>query len=114
MTDYSDIEKYQNYVRVKRHIHMIETTTLTEDKLQCYSSFFRNIREQFPDLRVMNLENDSRYLRIAALQGETYMQILEQQFDSTVYLQFLKVIQFMLESLFEEDELNKMMNTLGL
>ena len=108
-----DKQKYDNFTRVKRHIAMLETTPLTEDKLQQYKSFFRRLRDAFPNLTIVNMENQDVDLRQAAVQGETYMQILEYEFDPNVYLQLLHKILFIVNRLVADDELAVMMGSMG-
>lgn len=105
----NDQEKCENFMRLKRHIVMLETTRLTEDKLQSYKAFFRLIRNEYPDLRLVNLESQDVFVRAAAIQGETYMQILENEFDPLIYLELLRCMDIILERLFEDDELADLM-----
>ena len=102
-------QRHQNYVRIGQHVNELESCPLTEDRLEKYKRYFNEIRDHFPDLRLVNTDLQDRRFRAAAVQGETYMQLLEQEFDHKVYLQLLYVLKYMVECTFEEDELTKLM-----
>jgi hypothetical protein len=110
----NDEDKYHNFISVVRHLDMLERCPLTEDLLEEYKHMFRYIRQNFYDLRLVSTDIRDRSFRAAAVQGETYMQILEQEFDPAVYRELLRVLYFMIEYSFKDDELNEMMSAMNM
>jgi hypothetical protein len=110
----NDEDKYHNFISVVRHLDMLERCPLTEDLLEEYKHMFRYIRQNFYDLRLVSTDIRDRSFRAAAVQGETYMQILEQEFDPAVYRELLRVLYFMIEYSFKDDELNEMMSMMNM
>jgi hypothetical protein len=110
----NDDDKYHNFISVVRHLDMLERCPLTEDLLEEYKHMFRYMRNTFYDLRVVSTDITDRSFRAAALQGETYMQLLEQDFDPAIYRELLRVIYFMIEYTFKEDELSELMSSLNM
>jgi hypothetical protein len=115
MSYFSEDEKYHNFLCVVRHIDMLERCPLTEDNLQEYMHYFGVMRESFHDLSLVSIDDiKDPSFRAAAVQGETYMQLLEQDFDPAVYRELLRVIYFMIEYSFKEDELSELMSSLNM
>lgn len=110
----NDEDKYHNFISVVRHLDMLERCPLTEDLLEEYKHMFRYIRQNFYDLRLVSTDIRDRSFRAAAVQGETYMQLLEQEFDPAVYRELLRVLYFMIEYSFKDDELNEMMSAMNM
>ena len=110
--DFSDHEKYHNYMVNLNHIYMVETLPLTEDRLMEYKHYFKVLRETFVDMRRVNLEIKDISFRAASFQAEMYMQLLENEFNLEAYLNLLKAIKFMVEYTFEEDDLDNMMSAM--
>lgn len=110
----NDEDKYHNFISVVRHLDLLERCPLTEDLLEEYKHMFRYIRQNFYDLRLVSTDIRDRSFRAAAVQGETYMQILEQEFDPAVYRELLRVLYFMIDYSFKDDELNEMMSMMNM
>ena len=110
----NDEDKYHNFISVVRHLDLLERYPLTEDLLEEYKHMFRYIRQNFYDLRLVSTDIRDRSFRAAAVQGETYMQILEQEFDPAVYRELLRVLYFMIDYSFKDDELNEMMSMMNM
>lgn len=110
----NDEDKYHNFISVVRHLDLLDRCPLTEDLLEEYKHMFRYIRQNFYDLRLVSTDIRDRSFRAAAVQGETYMQILEQEFDPAVYRELLRVLYFMIEYSFKDDELNEMMSAMNM
>ena len=96
------------------HIHLLENYPLTEDRLEAYKSFYRMIRGNFPDMQIVNMENQERRFRSATGEAELCMQSLDREFNAEVYCKLLRLILFIVNELTDYDELTRMMESIGL
>lgn len=111
--EYDAHQRHANFTKLHQNIEMIETLPLTEDRLVGYKKHIRFLRDYFEDFTLTNSEITDHRFRSAAVQAETYMVLLEQDFDTRTYYLLLKTILFMANQVFEDDTLENMMANLG-
>lgn len=112
--DFSEHEKYHNFMVTTKHMDMLETMPLTEDRLVEYKHYFRVLREHFYDLTRANPEITDCAFRKWAESGEKLMQKLDNDFDVKAYYDLLGIIRHMVLLIFQEDELNDMISSMGI
>ena len=95
------------------HIDLLENYPLTEDRLEAYKKFYRVIRDHFPNLELVNQENQEMKFRQATKEGEMYMKQLDNEFNAELYLYLLRVIMFIVEELTEYYDLTDMLDSLS-
>jgi hypothetical protein len=109
-----DDPRRENYMCLNIHIELLENYPLTEDRLEAYKSFYRMIREHFPDMRNVNPECQDSQVRRAATMGDAYMKMLDNEFTPEVYLYLLKLIRIIVDRLTADEELDGMMSMLSM
>jgi hypothetical protein len=96
------------------HIELLENYPLTEDRLEAYKKFYRVIRDHYPNLELVNQENQSHQFRQAAMEGERLMLTLDDDFVAELYLQLLHILEYIVDELHENDVLDDMLNDMSL
>jgi hypothetical protein len=110
----NDDQRHENFLCLKMHIHLLENFPLTEDRLDAYKRFYRMIRGNFPDMEIVNLENQERRFRSATREAELCMRSLDREFNANVYCTLLRLIVFIVDDLTDYDDLTRMMESFGL
>lgn len=107
------MDPHKNYECLKMHVELLENYPLTEDRLDAYKKFYRVIRDHFPNLELVNQENEEMRFRQATKEGEMCMQKLDADFHPAVYLQLLRIIMFIVDELTEYYALTDMLDSLS-
>lgn len=108
MAEYSDYEKHENYLRIKRHIELLNTQSLTEDLLQEYMKHLNDVRDVFPDMSYIHPEITNPVFRACATKCEYHISNLlhkDTQFDYYAYMEFLHSLLYMADYYEESDDL---------
>lgn len=119
MKSYSDHEKHSNFLRVKEHIYLLNTSRLTEDIMEDFKKNLRSLRENFYDFTEVNPEIKDYEFRAAGVEAETMISHIfhdintHGSFNTGHYLQLLHAILKMSEFILDEDELVGLMGSMG-
>jgi Asp-tRNA(Asn)/Glu-tRNA(Gln) amidotransferase C subunit len=112
MSEYTEYEKYQNYLRIQRHIELLNSQRLTEDILEEYMAHLTDIRDVFPDMSYIHPEITDPAFRACAAKCEYHISNLlrrDAQFDQYAYMEFLHSLLYMADHFSESDELSDLM-----
>jgi ribosomal protein S8 len=114
MTTFSDEEKISNFLRIKEHIHILNTTKVTEDIIEDFKKHIYILRDQFWDFSILNPEITDKKFRESAIEAEVMIsQIFDEMrvyksFNITDYMNLLYAILKMSEFIIDENELSEM------
>jgi hypothetical protein len=103
-----------SYLRVKEHMKLLQTTPLTEDRLEQYKAHLGFIRLHFPNFVKINIEIQDPEFRKSTIFAEQCMQRLEREFTLKMYYIFLKTFQYIVEYVMEDQELAGLMDIMKL
>lgn len=117
-TTYSDDEKVGNYLRIKEHIHLINTNRLTEDLMEDYKKHIFILRTNFWDFSILDTNIRDHEFRSAAIEAETLMSNLVtdikiyKTFNVSDYLRLLYCLLKMSDYIVEEDDISQMFESM--
>ena len=106
-------QEHQNYLRIKEHIHMVETMQLTEDRLEQFKGHVEFIRMFFTNISKLNPEIKDPEFRNMANCAEIYMMELEKEFNLRYYHSFLIAFQYLTDRTMQEEELSELLATMS-
>lgn len=115
MAEYTDYEKHQNYLRIQRHIELLNAKILTEDLLEDYMEHLNDIRDVFPNMTYIHPEIRDKTFRACADKCEYHISNLlrrDVQFDQYAYMEFLHSLLYMADYCGESEELSDLMNSM--
>lgn len=110
MAQYTDTQRYDNYLILLKHIDMLKTLPLTEDRFEEYKWYFNIIKEYFTNISLVNAENQTKHFREAARSAELCMNLLKQEFDIKIYLQLLVTCKYLVEEVEGDNELDSLVD----
>lgn len=116
MAEYNNFEKHQNYLRIKRHIELLNTRTFTEDILEEYMQYLKEIRDVFSDMSYIHPEIKNPIFRACAAKCEYHLSNLtrkDSQFDPYAYIEFLHSILYMADYCGETDSLADLFDSMS-
>jgi hypothetical protein len=121
ITGYSDEEKYYNYVEIVKTLEFIENNgRITEDWMEHNKWIIQKWRDMIDDYSRLNPEITSKYFRKDCTETEVLIQYLmssirsTKTFDIKVYVILLKKMKSMCDNVYDDQEMNNLMNTLSL
>ena len=118
MITYSDEEKRSNFLRVKEHIYLLNTSRLTEDIMEDFKKNLYALRNTFTDFTMVNLEIRDFEFRSAGVEAETMISHIFDDmktygsFNTGDYLRLLHAILKMSEFIIADDELVDLLGTM--
>lgn len=118
MTTIPDDEKHANFLRIKEHIYLLNTTRLTEDRVEDYKAHLRILRDNFADFTVVNPEIRDYRFRGGAVEAEILLSHLlhdirtHGSFNANDYLRLMETILKMADFIVDDDELVGLMGTM--
>lgn len=115
MAEYTEYEKGQNYLRIKRHIDLLNGQAITEDLLQEYMQNLNTIRRIFPNMATVHPEIYNPVFRACAAKCEYHITNLlrkDRQFDRCAYMEFLHSLLYMADYSDESDDLVDMFDSM--
>lgn len=109
-----DAQRYNNYLNIVNAIEHIESGgKITEDWVYDQKSMLEQWREWIPDFSVINQEREDKDFRQTCVQTETLVRyILATGFNVKTYVQILKHMKKIIDTIESDDELTEFVEKL--